>query len=244
MEKGLSWLYFNPRFPWGKRRGTGCTISQSATFQSTLPVGEATLWLSVNEDVAFDFNPRFPWGKRRYVVIDFPLKLDFNPRFPWGKRPFLKVLNTCTVEFQSTLPVGEATIRVGDVLIWNYDFNPRFPWGKRPSCGLQLRGRRNISIHASRGGSDIWYLGMDVKNKISIHASRGGSDVIFFGFRLHPEVFQSTLPVGEATLWIYLRKNLYSHFNPRFPWGKRQHRRVAFCNAAVFQSTLPVGEAT
>ena len=55
--------------------------------------------------------------------------------------------------FQSTLPVGEATVIVRDD-----------------------RGYPMISIHASRGGSDI-----DIQNaldvqSISIHASRGGSD--------------------------------------------------------------------
>ena len=62
--------------------------------------------------------------------------------------------------------------------------------------------------------------------------------------RIFPWIFQSTLPVGEATGlrrdYLFLRGN----FNPRFPWGKRPKDRLnASCHLA-FQSTLPVGEAT
>ena len=58
---------------------------------------------------------------------------DFNPRFPWGKR------------LAGAAPKQAAA---------DY-FNPRFPWGKR-----RVRARDRvvvpvISIHASRGGSDL-----------------------------------------------------------------------------------------
>ena len=100
---------------------------------------------------------------------------------------------------------------------------------------------------------------------ISIHASRGGSDQNV-GLPLLDAIFQSTLPAGEATC-IYaipLESNIISihasrggsdlyichtlrikhNFNPRFPRGKRQvaHFNGVFC--FVFQSTLPAGEAT
>ena len=81
----------------------------------------------------------------------------------------------------------------------------------------------NISIHASRGGSDPvrpskgeeqqhfnprfpWgkrHEGYDVVTRsdyISIHASRGGSDLKSARLARRMTVFQSTLPVGEATI--------------------------------------------
>ena len=79
--------------------------------------------------------------------------------------------------FQSTLPVGEATIA----------FDAAAP-------------AAIISIHASRGGSDHRPPGDGSGcGMISIHASRGGSDKPWL--RSHSTVlrFQSTLPVGEAT---------------------------------------------
>ena len=170
----------------------------------------------------YDFNPRFPWGKRRYPAY-YDVKWDyisihasrggsdyfnirlvafikhFNPRFPWGKRP-LNGRKRCVIgKFQSTLPVGEATLR----WYWSMEssvisihasrggsdfsfcqfiapllyFNPRFPWGKRPSLSLGSRAHQIISIHASRGGSDL---------------------VIFY---------------SDYAIF---------NFNPRFPWGKRR----------------------
>ena len=55
----------------------------------------------------------------------------FNPRFPRGKRQRLQELEASLPTFQSTLPAGEATVNIEqDGAAWN------------------------ISIHASRGGSD------------------------------------------------------------------------------------------
>ena len=56
-----------------------------------------------------------------------------------------------------------------------------------------------ISIHASRGGSDLSaYPGCHLTG-ISIHASRGGSDKWQKSPLSRQLQFQSTLPAGEAT---------------------------------------------
>ena len=55
-----------------------------------------------------------------------------------------------------------------------------------------------ISIHASRGGSDVMFTTESVPKSISIHASRGGSDKDYL-----------------------IKFNSDGHFNPRFPRGKR-----------------------
>ena len=57
--------------------------------------------------------------------------------------------------------------------------------------------------------------------EISIHASRGGSDL---------------RPLCQA--------GRHSHFNPRFPRGKRLILPFFTALATIFQSTLPAGEAT
>ena len=81
------------------------------------------------------------------------------------------------VAFQSTLPVGGATA-----------FLP---------SGLPVT---RISIHAPRGGSDAQII-ISIKNDcISIHAPRGGSDLYCSSVQLYFFLFQSTLPVGGATL--------------------------------------------
>ena len=80
------------------------------------------------------------------------------------------------------------------------NFNPRFPWGKRLEAAYAHIRKSNISIHASRGGSDLW------SGLLSRRRNR----------------FQSTLPVGEATLPDAAGAALHQYFNPRFPWGKRR----------------------
>ena len=57
-------------------------------------------------------------------------------------------------QFQSTLPAGEATLDGVSINIHATDFNPRFPRGKRHNSLQPQRPLRQISIHASRGGSD------------------------------------------------------------------------------------------
>ena len=58
--------------------------------------------------------------------------IDFNPRSPWGERLQFSGLNFTACRFQSTLPVGGATV-----------------------SPFSLEIGDSISIHAPRGGSDL-----------------------------------------------------------------------------------------
>ena len=236
---------FNPRFPWGKRREQG-----------------------VRPRNLQHFNPRFPWGKRPHEQNGgCHLCAYFNPRFPWGKRPVGMVLDMLTEQFQSTLPVGEAT-GVGNLKIIAIVISIH---ASRGGSDCRVRAELfcliGISIHASRGGSDDYRRGQYQKpDCISIHASRGGSDLLSAPLSRSKYPFQSTLPVGEATFVIertesrpaisihasrggsdistlaLMRRKPY--FNPRFPWGKRRNIGNIGNIVVKFQSTLPVGEAT
>ena len=79
-------------------------------FQSTLPVGGATsvTALAVNALKISIHAPRggsdLPGGGQ---VKRLP---DFNPRSPWGERLRQDMDTIVGMEFQSTLPVGGATI--------------------------------------------------------------------------------------------------------------------------------------
>ncbi|MEG3024385.1 MAG: hypothetical protein RR888_09980, partial [Akkermansia sp.] len=55
----------------------------------------------------------------------------FNPRAPWGARPFDEVFRFKPVKFQSTRPVGGATL-----------------------IDLETGLSQTVSIHAPRGGRD------------------------------------------------------------------------------------------
>ena len=147
--------------------------------------------------------------------------MDFNPRSPWGERLTGFSGKTATSLFQSTLPVGGATLPL--------------------PCNVPYTG---ISIHAPRGGSDAIFAPNLIRywqfqstlpvggatppspwctpgRGISIHAPRGGSDGLYYdGVTQH------------------------NYFNPRSPWGERLTLLFSSSSLAKFQSTLPVGGAT
>ena len=237
-------MNFNPRSPWGERQfldrcgrqrdhisihaprggsdvGHHALLSLGDIFQSTLPVGGATIKILIvpcQRPISIHA-PR--GGSDQAFSVDPVVDVYFNPRSPWGER-----LATClAIEFpgifQSTLPVGGAT---------------------RP--GWALRVRPSISIHAPRGGSDSVIESLGSAAIISIHAPRGGSDGSLIAALTKRGVFQSTLPVGGATppvnddsITLVLisihaprggsdrtsrpRRSCSVHFNPRSPWGER-----------------------
>ncbi len=60
------------------------------------------------------------------------IREDFNPRSPWGERLIDWYYKKRAGGFQSTLPVGGATVYL-----------------------FLVQRERDISIHAPRGGSDV-----------------------------------------------------------------------------------------
>ena len=132
---------------------------------------------------------------------------------------------------------------------------------------LLLFGDEDISIHASRGGSDKIGRNWVIDSDISIHASRGGSDDFsFVVFPYSPVISIHASRGGSDPLKrrrISILQTISIHasrggsdysiaegpkerfdFNPRFPWGKRRWNPAFSFIASAFQSTLPVGEAT
>jgi len=102
------------------------------------------------------FNPRSPRGERRCHEHYGNLRwCDFNPRSPRGERLGKRNRPKTSGRFQSTLPAGGATLKIGtDGTVVNI-----------------------ISIHAPRGGSDkLRLFELGYFDEISIHAPRGGSD--------------------------------------------------------------------
>ena len=124
----------------------------------------------------------------------------------------------------------------------------------------------NISIHASREGSDFAdprHAAQD--SDFNPRFPRGKR--LFKAFRVFPLVrFQSTLPAREATnghlrakgkiaISIHAsregsdqgrsgKRRADTDFNPRFPRGKRLIVTYRKKNIPLFQSTLPAREAT
>ena len=189
--------YFNPRSPWGERHLCISSRSTPPPFQSTLPVGGATRNTIATPRLLSIISIHAPrGGSDAFRLHCRKSNCNFNPRSPWGERPISAGSLTACPLFQSTLPVGGATLPFRAYsLIWN------------------------ISIHAPRGGSDLGaYWGLR-QLPISIHAPRGGSDLNIGFVQSHKTNFNPRSPWGErqqrctvlgAHLWR--RYIIFAHF--------------------------------
>ena len=147
-------------------------------FQSTLPAGEATRrpWPS-GGCLTISIHASRGGSDYGQQYIDDRNRGNFNPRFPRGKRLAPKWWNEVSEIFQSTLPAGEATLLEEGESPYDHGFQSTLPAGEATDDAAAQAVRQDISIHASRGGSDL-QQGPLLKRNLP---------------------FQSTLPAGEAT---------------------------------------------
>ena len=107
--------YFNPRIPYGMRRGPSTRMTTSNYFNPRIPYGmrpdlwtvrQAVLLISIHASrMGCDLSARLQRRKCQH----------FNPRIPYGMRPILVHALLKFVQFQSTHPVWDATVRWEDV---------------------------------------------------------------------------------------------------------------------------------
>ena len=123
--------------------------------------------------------------------------------------------------FQSTLPVGGATVDIQKII-----------------------EKLTVSIHAPRGGSDQQAVSGVVRGDVSIHAPRGGSDVPEWCLPYLVRRFNPRSPWGErlAAQSMKRQDGIVSIHAPRGGSDSRQMQRSG--GNFKFQSTLPVGGAT
>ena len=133
MIYSLHVLNFNPRPPWGGRRGCFWQLCRCGRY----------------------FNPRPPWGGRHGIEqLVCLIPRHFNPRPPWGGRLFKLLFLLCLFIFQSTPSVGRATHTL------NYVRKPITLFQSTPSVGrattitIDIIIIAIISIHALRGEGD------------------------------------------------------------------------------------------
>ena len=198
--------YFNPRSPHGERRAYHTTCDR----------------------VADHFNPRSPHGERRQARREEARRRKISIHAPrTGSDADAALRMAAAMQFQSTLPARGATVSLCVRAQAEDDFNPRSPHGERLAQGYQInpttifqstlpaRGATfvgqsrgscsNISIHASRTGSDPLGRIQHHRREISIHAPRTGSD----------------LPERKE-------RRRHCYFNPRSPHGERHRVRDGF----------------
>ena len=169
-------------------------------FQSTLPVRGAT-WMGNEDCYAKAFQSTLPVrGATGRFDSDDKGSQHFNPRSPCGERPISPKSSTAIMTH----------------------FNPRSPCGERRLPNRRINYSTKISIHAPRAGSDSatssGAMPYTYFNPRSPCGERLAGDLVYPFLPL----FQSTLPVRGATLFV------------------RVYTRLP----CVFQSTLPVRGAT
>ncbi|SCI69850.1 Uncharacterised protein [uncultured Clostridium sp.] len=193
-------MNFNPHSPCGERR-------------NRLSHGLQRLQISIHAPrVGSDGDETY------YSVRLFQISIH-APRV--GSDPARCPSTPAAPQFQSTLPVWGATIRIKHRYYKINNFNPRSPCGERRGLGNRSFCGFHISIHAPRVGSDLCVRGTAPAALISIHAPRVGSDNIALidayelgisihaprvgsdrpplGLLISAKIFQSTLPVWGAT---------------------------------------------
>ena len=123
--------HFNPRSPWGERLGRIYFICQANNISIHAPRGGSDKQLTARSIRTTNFNPRSPWGERRTLYKTPDHRLLFQSTLPVGGATVLFVAGNQNSGFQSTLPVGGATWDDGGRNKRVCDFNPRSPWGER-----------------------------------------------------------------------------------------------------------------
>ena len=258
-------VHFNPRSPWGERLQFYGLNFAASRFQSTLPVGGATPHAVQPLQRKGHFNPRSPWGERPIQAQNPSICSNFNPRSPWGERPDILPRINWIHLFQSTLPVGGATVNAEDFprgLVISihaprggsdrhgatkrrelYDFNPRSPWGERLLTDVGILGRTDFNPRSPWGERPVRDLNQVDKIGFQSTLPVGGATSAELGEQA-AQVISIHAPRGGSdragTRW----RREPQHFNPRSPWGERLGTGMYQGVVWKFQSTLPVGGAT
>ena len=199
MAGTASMRLFQSTFPAGEATYDNNPILKwCMTFQSTLPVGEATPFMPEHRLEEHISIHAFRGESDLSGTTTISAANDFNPRFPRGKRRDKKEAYLDAYKFQSTPPAGEAT-RKSRPGLTSPTFQSTLPVGEATEEVFPSIPQVEISIHASRGGSDPAPVGI-----IQV-----------------PIYFNPRFPRGKRLRGLDFRSRKY-YFNPRFPRGKRQ----------------------
>ncbi len=149
--------------------------TSNSMFQSTLPVGGATMLKCIRPDIIF-VSIHAPRGGSDLIIIKIGIPNEFQSTLPVGGATKQSRDQVYSRVFQSTLPVGGATPKSIFSSGLLTSFNPRSPWGER--LHRPARGKNGGKFQSTLpvGGATLL---------VSRHS------LVF--------LFQSTLPVGGAT---------------------------------------------
>ena len=119
--------------------------------------------------------------------------------------------------------------------------NTRIPYGIRPVVKV-----RSYTLIVFQSTHPVWdatlaALLFSLAFLISIHASRMGCDEDVEPSDQYKDLFQSTHPVWDATGMTAEDVRVNAYFNPRIPYGMRQHGGALTSVASYYNPRIPYG---
>ena len=195
---------FNPRTPHGVRPLLSRNVWCWPSFQSTHPSRGATATAGGRHKLAGISIHAPLTGCDMVMVWGFSDRHSFQSTHPSRGATYQSDVLIAALRFQSTHPSRGAT-EGSELTPRGQGISIHAPRGgcDRMFSAPKIRPRR-ISIHAPRGGCDASDWPKRVGPPISIHAPRGGCDDRQKVYLLSDDAFQSTHPVGGATVEIKL----------------------------------------
>ena len=191
--------HFNPRAPYGARRGAHNAVHCAALISIHAPHTGRDVLFPVPDALSHDFNPRAPYGARPFVAWPAYNLPDFNPRAPYGARPLPDYRQRIGLLFQSTRPIRGATAGFQQ-LVHGHAISIHAPHTGRDRWGIRTQQRQQ-EFQSTRPirGATIRYPGSPrCKRYFNPRAPYGARRETLSKWRVIP-AFQSTRPIRGAT---------------------------------------------
>lgn len=148
---------------------------------------------------------------------------NFNPRPPCGRRRSSISMPGASRQFQSSLPMREATQDLLRRALTIKHFNPRLPCGRRLGSVSPVAKSSSFQSPPPMRGATVFGRGAAPGSYISTHAPHAGSDTATITARATKAHFNPHLLCGRR-LVSRLDGAMSQNFNPRSPCGERlQH---------------------
>ena len=145
---------FNPHSPCGERRFTSGIVHSCFVISIHTPHAGSDRWAVGVRHCRSHFNPHSPCGERLRCPYNLFKLADFNPHSPCGERRGPVNASSCSVVFQSTLPMRGATLGYSTSCTGLLIFQSTLPMRGATSLFLCHSIRFQISIHTPHAGSD------------------------------------------------------------------------------------------
>ena len=145
---------------------------------------------------------------------------NFNPRPPCGRRRSSISMPGASRQFQSSLPMREATQDLLRRALTIKHFNPRLPCGRRLGSVSPVAKSSSFQSPPPMRGATVFGRGAAPGSYISTHAPHAGSD----SGRSRQSSFliiSTHAPHAGSDFFVAQIREDLSYFNPRSPCGER-----------------------